>query len=134
MPMCLFLPSRYFLFCLLIKKPIRLIPASAFVILNLPLFFPLCINLLLIVCEINHDCLVPQHENCLAGIYPDTPPMPVCLLAVGLGQGRDELSSQAQGPRASGQSWRPGRRALSPACSAADGTCATMQRLRTSAP
>lgn len=105
MPMCLFLPSKYFLFCLLVKKPITQISASAFVILNFPDLFPLCINLLLIVCEINHDCLMSQHENHLTGVYPDVPPVPASLLALGLGEGREELSSQPQGPGASGHSW-----------------------------
>lgn len=67
-------------------------------------FLPLCLSLLLIPCEINHNCLLSQHENHLTGIYPEILSRLVSQLALGLGEGRERAqqpNSGSQGLRSS---------------------------------
>lgn len=83
------------------SKPIRQIPSNSFVILNSLIFSPLC-KFIIDSCEVNHNCVLSQHENHLTGIYPEILSVPVSRLALGLEEGREgaqEPDSGSQGPR-----------------------------------
>lgn len=101
--MCVLLPLNYSLLCLPVKSPSAQIPSSVFFfnskLSDLPPHF-FSLSLLRIPFEINHNCLLSQHEDHLTGIYPEIPIQ--CLSASWLQGwgGRERVQQPTQSPRA----------------------------------
>lgn len=103
---------RNFLSCLLVKSPSAKFPQVVFFIFHSPIFLPPhSLSLLRIPFEINHNCLLSQHEDHLTGIYPEIPAP--CLSASWLQHWGEEGKSPAArrkvpGPPSAPRIWHDG--------------------------
>lgn len=141
--MCVLLPSKYALLCLPVKsqsaKFLQVVFLSFFFFFNSKLSDLLSpsfsLSLLQIPFEINHSCLLSQHEDHLTGIYPEIPIQ--CLPASWLQGwgGRERVQQPTQSPRAPHQLPESGMVVPFPSCPAAgEETQAVTGRFKTPTP